>query len=103
MVKNDEERSNLRNRAFAEGTKSLFVTCPMCGRNRPLKDKWGKGAHFVVKPDYALIQARYSIGRGSGFFLKEDESLSIDQVKDEFPEIYEEIKAAVEQLHDLFK
>ena len=99
----DADYEARKQRAFAEGVKTLFVTCALCGRNRPMHDRWGKNAEFIVKPDYFLIQARYSYGRGSGFFLKDDESLSVDQVKKEYPEIYDNIKKSVQELAKIFK
>jgi len=98
----DKTYEERKARALSEGVKVLFVTCPLCGRGRPMKDRWGKEAAFNVKPDYFLIQARYGAGRGSGFFLKEDESLKIKEVKKEYPEIYENLKKSIKELSKVF-
>ena len=99
----DKTYEERKAKAFATGKKVLFVTCPLCGRGRPMQDRWGNKAKFKVKPEYFIIQARYGSGRASGFFLKDDESLGIDDVKKEYPGIYNNIKRSVQQLAKLFK
>lgn len=98
----DKTYEDRKKQALAEGQITLFLTCPLCGLNRPLK-RWGKEARFQVKPDYFLIQARSSRGRGSGFFLNLKESMKIEEVKQEYPELYENIKKSIKELNKIFK
>ena len=88
--------------AFSSGTKVLYVTCPLCGRSRVLTDNWGNTASFNVKEDFAIIQVRYGGGRGIGFFIKPDECLSISEVKEQYPEIYDNLKSSIQELAQIF-
>jgi hypothetical protein len=65
-----EERRDL---ALAKGVRTDYVVCPLCLRNVPLRF-WRKKP-LEERP--FLIEARYSYGRRSGFFLNEDESLRL--------------------------
>lgn len=94
-----EER---RAKALAEGTKVLFLTCPLCGRNRPLETYKGS-SRFEVKPDYAIIQVRYGGGRGIGFFLSEDESIKLEDLRSTHPEVLENLKEMIGKLYEIFK
>ena len=76
------------------GTRVLYLTCPLCGLNRPLSSYKGS-ATFQVKPDYAIIQVRYGGGRGSGFFLAEEESISLSDLKATNPEVELNLKTEV--------
>ena len=83
-----------------KGSRIEYLTCPLCGRNRPLK-MWNKQTAFEVKPDYAIIQIRYGGGRGSGFVLSLEESTKLEDLEREYPEVYSNLKAEVEKLHKL--
>ena len=95
-----EER---KQHALAFGTRVLYIVCPLCGRNRPLNPHEREQTRFEVKPDFALIQVRYGGGKGSGFFLKEEESLSIEEVKEQYPDLYENLKEQVVRLSKILK
>lgn len=88
--------------ALATGTRVLYLTCPLCGLNRPLDTYKGR-ADFEVKPDFAIIQVRYGGGRGRGFFLSEDESVNLEGLKEEFPEVFDNLKEEIEKLYEIFK
>jgi hypothetical protein len=92
-----------QSRAFAAGHKVLFLTCPLCGRGRPLRTWKGKSL-FKVKPNYAIIQTRYMIGgKGhGGFYLKEDESTFVEQLAKLFPDIYDNLKREAKLLYKMF-
>lgn len=83
------------------GRRVEFLTCPLCGFNRPLETYKG-GAKFQVRPDYAIIQVRYGGGRGSGFFLSLEESTKLDKLKESYPDIYLNLKEQVDKLHEAF-
>jgi hypothetical protein len=100
--KRNESYKERKNRALKEGSLTLFITCPLCGLNRPLK-RWGKAIEFIVKPDYFLIQGRRSHGKGSGFFLSDQDSLKINQVKEKHPELYNNIRSCIKELNKIFK
>jgi hypothetical protein len=101
--KRDETYDARKKKALSEGKKVLFITCPLCGRGRPLKIQGKKQVRFVVKPDYFLVQARYGAGRGSGFFLRDDESLSVADVKKHYPALYKNLKESIGELAKIFK
>ena len=67
-----EERKAL---ALAKGTRILFMVCPLCGMNRPIRRRKGPPT-FISDPEF-FIQARYTFGRGSGYFLNEEESIKL--------------------------
>jgi len=84
----------------SSGARIEYLTCPLCGRNRPLI-MWGKQTRFEVKPDYAIIQVRYGGGRGVGFFLSLEESINIEDLEREYPKVYENLKGEIELLYNL--
>ena len=84
----------------SSGARIEYLTCPLCGRNRPLI-MWGKQTRFEVKPDYAIIQVRYGGGRGVGFFLSLEESTNIEDLEREYPKVYENLKGEIELLYNL--
>ncbi|MHC1628265.1 MAG: hypothetical protein ACXQTI_05500 [Candidatus Nezhaarchaeales archaeon] len=89
-------------KALTEGTRVEYLTCPLCGLNRPL-EKWGKPTVFKVKPDYAIIQVRYGGGRGRGFFLNEKESIKLEDLKNHYPDVFENLKEEVEKLYEIIE
>ena len=84
----------------SSGARIEYLTCPLCGRNRPLI-MWGRQTRFEVKPDYAIIQVRYGGGRGVGFFLSLEESINIEDLEREYPKVYENLKGEIELLYNL--
>lgn len=84
------------------GTKVLYLTCPLCGLNRPLKTYKGS-TQFQVKPDYAIIQVRYGGGRGIGFFLSEEESIKLEDLRDTHPKVFDNLKEQITILHEIFE
>lgn len=86
---------------LAHGKRVEYLTCPICGRNRVLKNSWGKKATFEVKPTFDIIQVRYGGGRGSGFFRSDDEGVKLDDLQKYYPEIFDNLKEEVEKLHKL--
>lgn len=89
-------------RAFTEGKPVLFLTCPLCGRGRPLTTWKGKTI-FNVKPDYAIVQVRYGMGgRQGGFYLKEDESVFLEDLQASHPDIHDNLKEQVKVLYNMF-
>lgn len=88
--------------ALSRGARVLYLTCPLCGLNRPLETYKGT-TRFEVKPDYAVIQVRYGGGRGIGFFLSEDESIKLEDLRSTHPEVMDNLKEQIEQLHEIFK
>lgn len=99
--KRSKEASYTERRAKAlSGARVEYLTCPLCGRNRPLK-MWGKQTTFEVKPNYDIIQIRYGGGRGVGFFLSEGEGTKIEDLQRAYPEVYENLKREVEKLYAL--
>jgi hypothetical protein len=86
--------------AMADGKEAEFLTCPLCGFNRPLK-MWGKDTRFIVKPDYAIITVRKGGGRRIGFFRLEDRDVNLTDLWGEFPEVWKNLFENVNVLHDL--
>jgi len=84
------------------GRKVLYLTCPLCGLNRPLESYKGRAA-FEVKPDYAIIQVRYGGGRGIGFFLSQGESIKLEELKEQYPEVLRNLKAQAEELNTILR
>jgi len=96
----DQSYEERRQWALEHGTRVSFLICPLCGRGRPLDGHRGR-AVFQVRPEYPLIQVRIGGGRGIGFFLLEEESLSLEEVREQYPEVYENLLESVEQLAEV--
>ena len=96
----DETYEERRARALAEGARVEFLTCPLCGLNRPLQ-RWGRPTRFQVRPDYAIIQVRYGGGRGMGFFLSENESTKLEDLRRTHPEIFDNLKDEITKLYEI--
>jgi len=86
--------------AMADGKEATFLTCPLCGLNRPLK-MWKKDTRFNVKPDYAIITVRKGGGRRIGFFRLEDRDVKLADLWEKYPEVWENLFENVNLLHDL--
>mgnify|MGYP007042398634 CR=1 FL=1 len=85
--------------AMDHGKEATFLTCPLCGINRPLK-MWGKDTRFNVKPDYAIITVRKGGGRRIGFFRLEDRDVKLADLKELYPAVWRNLKESVEELHN---
>jgi len=103
----DETAQERRQYALEQGTRTQYLTCPLCGRNRPLKDS----TRFEVKPDYALVQTRAGGGEimtqhggmSVGWWLVEDESLSMEEVREQYPEVWANLIEEVGRLQGAVK
>lgn len=90
-------------KAMLSGKKVFYVTCPLCGLNKPMI-QWGKKiTPFQIKPDYFIIQCRKGGGRGIGFFLVPEESTKIEDLPKKYPEIWENLKQNVYKLYEIIK
>jgi len=85
--------------AMAHGKEALFLTCPLCGINRPLK-MWGKDTRFKVKPEYAIITVRKGGGRRIGFFRVEDGDIQLPDLKEYYPEVWKNLFEEVNTLQE---
>lgn len=95
-----------RRHAFEHGKRVEYLTCPLCGRNKPLHTWKGKTS-FVIKPDYAIIQVRYGggkdeSGKGIGFWLKLEESTNLSKLSANYPEVFENLKDSIIELYESF-
>ena len=93
-----QDKEERRVQALAWGSEVIFLTCPLCGRNRPLKTH-GKPTRFKVKPDYAVITVRKGGGRRIGFFRLPEKDLKLSELKEAYPEVYMNLKESIEELH----
>ena len=93
-----EDREQRRLDAFADGKEIHYLHCPLCGRNRPLDTRKGR-SEFEVKLDFGVITTRIGGGRRIGFFRVEGSEVTIADLKDQFPEVYENLREEVEKLH----
>ena len=109
----DRTREARKAKALADGKKVIYLACPLCGRNRPLKSHTLGRAAFQFDPEHKIIQVRYgggrftteekddkghSIGVGLGFFINEAESLTLEEMKEQYPVIIENMKEEVERI-----
>jgi hypothetical protein len=90
------DREARKDVALQEGTEVEFGTCPLCGRNQPLKS-----FKLQVKPDYAIVTVRKGGGRRRGFFLLLDRNVYLKDLPEKYPEVWKNLKQNVEELHDL--
>lgn len=82
--------------ALKDGTEVTFLTCVLCGRNRPLKN-----FKFNVKPDYAVVTVRKGGGRRRGFFRLENRDVYMKDLPKLYPDVWANLKENVEKLYDL--
>lgn len=88
-----------RQKALTEGTRIDFMVCPVCGMGRSTKRHLSGPPKFIeATPDTLFMQARYGGGYGRGFFTNEDESITLEQAKEHYPDHYEALKKAVKHL-----
>ena len=85
--------------ALKNGKEAVFLTCPLCGVNRPLQ-KLGKDNWFKVKTDYAIITVHKGGGRRIGFFRIEDRDVKLEDLQKKYPEVWENLFESVGLLHD---
>ena len=97
-AKKDYDRRKAQ--ALTKGKEATFLTCPLCGINRPLK-MWGKDTRFGVKPDYAILTVRKGGGRRIGFFRLEDRDVKLADLWEQNPEVWKNLFENVGLLHDI--
>ncbi|MBW2671928.1 MAG: C2H2-type zinc finger protein [Deltaproteobacteria bacterium] len=90
-------REARKRKAIAMGTMVPHLACPLCGLSRV--------AHRLPSSpplDGYAYQARYTYGRGSGYFINEEESVKWAELKEKAPELYERYKMLVAELSAFF-
>ena len=104
---NQSTDENRKRKAIGEGIARTYIVCPLCGLNRVLV-KWEKGrirfGNFDLKNSF-FIQTRYVRGgRGSGFWLNENESRRISEITDdnEFRDLLVQIKNQCQAILNYF-
>ena len=98
-AKKDATYELRKQKALAEGTRIDFMVCPICGMGRSLKRYLSGSPKFIeATPDTVFMQARYGGGYGRGFFTNEEESTTLEQAKEQYPDHYEALKKAVKHL-----
>jgi len=96
--------------ALRYGTEVVYVKCPLCWLNRPIK-RWDSLSLFHFDPDNEIIQVRKGGGRiklgefegkkrwaGVGFFKVA--SYRLEEIKDRYPEIWDSLVDSVRKLAD---
>ena len=58
----------------------------------------GPPKFLEATPDTVFIQARCGGGHGIGFFSNEEESVTLQQAKEHYPDHYEALKKSVKHL-----
>lgn len=94
--------------ALRQGTEVVYVKCPLCWLNRPIK-RWDVPSLFHFDPTQEIIQVRKGGGRlklgefgeekrwaGVGFFKVA--SYRLEEIKDRYPEIWESLVDSVKKL-----
>jgi len=109
-VREDRDRTYEERRAYAlqHGTRITYLMCPLCGKRQPLRRHRGQTQFILYDPEHPLIQVsigggRYHDGSGVGFFLLRDESLTLEEMREEYPEVYENLRSAVLHLVGFFE
>jgi len=100
-----------RQHALEHGTTIKSLVCPLCGLSRPLDSHRGRNTFIIYDQNRPLIQTRKGggriiiedRGRGVGFFLVEEESFTLDEMQEHYPEVYENLRESVEHLAELLE
>lgn len=98
-----EDKAIRRAKALVDGKEVVFLTCPLCGKNRPLQNKKGEKARFQIKPDYALITTRKGGGRRIGFFRLPDKDVNLTELKELYPDVFWNLYDNVKELFDILE
>lgn len=96
------DRESRKAQALRDGKEVTFLTCPLCGRSRPLR-MWGKTTEFQVKPDYAVVTTRIGGGRRIGFFRLEEKDVKVGDLKEAYPLVYANLLENVRELSSLLE
>ena len=101
-AKKDATYELRKQKALAEGTRINFMVCPLCGMGRSTKRHLSGPPSFIeATPDTVFMQARYGGGYGRGFFMNEEESVTLEYAKEHYPEHYDALKKSVAHLNAL--
>lgn len=97
-----------RDIALRQGTEVVYVKCPLCWLNRPIK-RWDLPSLFRFDPTNEIIQVRKGGGRiklgefegkkrwvGVGFFKVA--SYRLEEIKDVYPDIWKSLVDSVRSL-----
>ncbi len=96
------DRERRKAQAFAEGKEVSYLTCPLCGRSRPLR-MWKKDTRFQVKPGYAIVTTRKGGGRRIGFFRLKEKDVKLPDLKEAYPLVYANLLENVRELSSLLE
>lgn len=96
------DREQRKAQALRKGKEVSFLTCPLCGRSRPLK-MWNKTTSFQVKPAYAIISTRKGGGRRIGFFRIPEKDVPLRDLKEAYPLVYANLLENVQELSSLLE
>lgn len=101
-----EEYEIRRQKAFNFGKGPIWYrACPLCGFQRPLTNKWGTSPKFKVRPDYAIVHARFGGGRKIGFFRDDRYDMSIETLSSSkdplLSELWNNLRTEVHILNDI--
>ena len=106
MVEKEGQRSaedtykERKAKAFSKGKKYFYIICPLCQLGKPFRTHVKGKTVFNVQTKPEVLQVRYGVGgRGTGFFRKDDECLDVWKLKDNYPEVFENLKEEVTKLH----
>jgi len=97
-----EDQDARRSHALAAGTEITYVICPLCHKSRPLKS-YDSRTQFRVESGYAVISVRIGGGDRVGFFRIPERDISINELKNSHPLVFENLKNSVTQLSDLIE
>jgi len=98
-AKAKEDREQRRIEAMKTGKEILWLNCPLCGKGRPLHSRKGD-ARFAVKLDYGVVMVRKGGGNRIGFFRVEGSEVTIQELEEAHPEVFENLKVEVAKLHE---
>lgn len=102
--KEKEDKEERRQRAIKTGKRFESVVCPLCLKAR-VGQVWKDEFIFKPDPNPEVIQVRYSLGgRGcGGFFKNPKESIRMDVLKQNKPEVWKSLKFSVNTISKMFE
>jgi len=96
----EADRAARRAQALISGAEIKYLICPLCHKSHPLKTDDSRTL-FRVNGNYAIISTRVGGGDRVGFFRIPEKDITLKDLKESYPLVFNNLRNSVEQLSDL--
>lgn len=97
----DQPEHLRRRQALAEGTRGIWIACPLCGVSKKKTDK----QFILLNKDGFIVQERAGGGRILGWFTDEQKSYTLRELKKmpEYKDVLDRIRRRCEEIIGVLK